>query len=110
NKEELMEMFFPSGEAALVMIEEGNGFLFFDTYKLTVEPAYVTLDTNVEGTKLYAGEKEIAEAESEDYAYEYGQLVPGLHTFHAVCVTVFFYLSKYADIAVYADDSDVESY
>src|SRR5699024_2344519 len=108
NKEELMEMFFPSGEAALVMIEEGNGFLFFDTYKLTVEPAYVTLKTNVEGTKLYAGEKEIAEAESEDYAYEYGPLVPGLHTFQAVSETDFIDLSKEEEIAVMSAEKDVD--
>src|SRR5699024_2711487 len=108
NKEELMEMFFPSGEAALVMIEEGNGFLFFDTYKLTVEPAYVTLKTNVEGTKLYAGEKEIAEAESEDYAYEYGPLVPGLHTLQAVSETDFIDLSKEEEIAVMSAEKDVD--
>src|SRR5699024_8151108 len=41
-KEELMEMSFPSGEASLVMIEEGTGFLVFATYILTVEPSYVT--------------------------------------------------------------------
>src|SRR5690625_983304 len=108
NKEELMEMFFPSGESPLVMIEEGNGFLFFDTYKLTVEPSYVTLKTNVEGTKLYAGEKEIAEAESDDYTYEYGPLVPGLHTFQAVSETDFIDLSKEEEIAVMSAEKDVD--
>src|SRR5699024_4967913 len=96
------------GEAALVMMEEGNGFLFFDTYKLTVESAYVTLKTNVEGTKLYAGDKEIAEAESEDDAYGYGRLGPGVHPFQAVSGTAFSALSKEEEIAVMSAEKDVD--
>src|SRR5699024_6083795 len=108
NKEELMEIFFPSGEASLVMIEKGDGFLFFDTYKLTIEPAYVTLHTNVEGTKLYMGEEEIAEADTDDYSFEYGPLVPGLHTFQGVSETDFIDLSKEEEIAVTSAEKDVD--
>ncbi|MBP1971140.1 putative membrane protein YvbJ [Virgibacillus natechei] len=87
KKEEAIVQFFSSENNEMVMLQEGDGFLFYDTYELLVEPVYVTLGTNVNGTVLFSGEEEVAEADSKDYSYELGPLVPGIHTFKAVSET-----------------------
>lgn len=66
-----------------VSLVKGDGFLFFDTYELVMEPIYVILHTNVEEAKLFVGDVEVATSDATDYAYEYGPIVTGNYTFRA---------------------------
>lgn len=108
NKEEFMETFLSSGNTGKVMLEKGDGFLLYDTYELTIEPAYVTLNTNVEGTKLFAGEKEIAKADSVAFSFEHGPLLPGVYTFRAESEAEDIDLSKEEQTKITSTNSNVD--
>ncbi|GAB3056279.1 zinc ribbon domain-containing protein [Virgibacillus ainsalahensis] len=99
--EKLEVLWFSSGDSNhFIILEEGDGFLFYDTYELKIDPVYVTLSTNVDGTAFYADEKEITTSDSSDYSYEFGPLVPGRHTFKAVNETNMIDLSTEEEVVL----------
>ncbi|MBX0357697.1 zinc ribbon domain-containing protein [Halobacillus sp. Nhm2S1] len=66
----------------ITIVQDGK-FLFFDRYRLAVEPVYVTLHTDYKGTKVSHGEKEVYTASADDEGLEYGPLFPGIYQFAA---------------------------
>ncbi|WP_167449551.1 zinc ribbon domain-containing protein [Halobacillus trueperi] len=66
----------------ITIVQDGK-FLFFDRYRLAVEPVYVTLYTDYKGTKVSHGEKEVYTASEDDEGQEYGPLFPGTYQFSA---------------------------
>ncbi|WP_053218247.1 zinc ribbon domain-containing protein [Virgibacillus senegalensis] len=83
NAEDEVLEFLVGGEESLVRLEQDGKFLFFDRYQLYIEPIYVQLHTEFQGTKLYKGDEELVEASSNDFSKEVGPFLPGIYTFSA---------------------------
>lgn len=83
DMEEWMDMLVSSAGNDMILLEKGNGFLFFDTYELTVEPINVTLNANLPETNYFSGDKELGKTAAAEDSQESGPFVPGIHTFRA---------------------------
>lgn len=84
DKEEWMEKFLSLVDTDLVLLEKGDGFLFYDTYELTLEPLHVELNSNLSGTEVFLDEESIGKVKEKDGTIKAGPFVPGVHTFKAV--------------------------
>lgn len=82
--EGLWEMFASTGNSDTVILEKGDGFLFYDTYQLAVKPVYATINTNLSGTTLFDGDQELATSDTDEFEMEVGPFVPGIHKLRAV--------------------------
>ncbi|MCA1064837.1 hypothetical protein QTG56_24835 (plasmid) [Rossellomorea sp. AcN35-11] len=63
----------------LVNLEEDGKFLFFDKYKITVDPVYVEIGTNYKDTVLLVDGKEVGKSDKPEYKSTFGPFVPGYH-------------------------------
>lgn len=72
-----------STEDYLISLAKGDGFLFYDTYELVMEPIYVTLHTNVKDATLFVGDEEVIISDSTDFFYEHGPIITGNYVFRA---------------------------
>lgn len=69
---------------SLRLVSDGSYFFLFDRYALELQPAFVTLTTNMEDVTLSINDEEVAVSNNEDFSYTHGPLIPGEYTFRAV--------------------------
>ena len=79
-------------EKYFITIVKDGKFLFFDRYRLAVEPVHVNLHTDYKGTKVTHGEEEVFTSTVDGEEQEYGPLFPGIYQFSAA------YKNKTADL------------
>ncbi|RKQ28562.1 zinc ribbon domain-containing protein [Oceanobacillus halophilus] len=93
-----------------ISIERGEGFLFYETYELAVEPIYATLHTNVDGATLFNGEEELTTSDSTEYHAENGPFLPGIYEFKAEVQTDLVELSTEEQVTLTHSGKDVDLY
>lgn len=70
-------------DGSLRLVQEGSHFFLFDKYELVLLPAYATVSTNMSDVAISMNGEELVTSDNEDFTYEYGPFVPGLHEFTA---------------------------
>lgn len=68
-----------SSQDDLVNLESGGKFLFFNTYKLDVQPVFLTLQTNYKDTDLYVDGIKVGTSTKMNFEKTYGPFLPGIH-------------------------------
>ncbi|WP_290033170.1 zinc ribbon domain-containing protein [Ligilactobacillus cholophilus] len=87
NKSELNTMITTVSTGAsyhgINLVQDGHYWLIFPKYKLNVEPAYGTVETNHKNSKVYIDGKNVGTAKGSDgeYTLNFGPYFPGTHTF-----------------------------
>lgn len=107
-----------SGIFTIDLIKDGKAYLFFDNYKLAVNPVYINVATNYKDTDIIINGEVLATSDSENFNEDVGPLIPGEYTVEAVLDTGVFHLkeetkvqamdpgySQYVDL--YLDGKDV---
>ncbi|SHG02883.1 zinc ribbon domain-containing protein [Ornithinibacillus halophilus] len=84
NIEEAISFVTSSFTSDLILLEEKDGFLFFDSYQLAVQPVDVYLSTNLVDTTLFMADEEVVTSDSDDFNYQMSSILPGRYTFRAV--------------------------
>ncbi|CAM4464271.1 zinc ribbon domain-containing protein [Paenibacillus tarimensis] len=108
-------------DGLVVLEKKGKQFLVFDKYELTVEPVYITVETNYKDVSLLLGGKELAVTDKPDYSKTFGPYAPGIFTLEAKLNSDIVELSRTEDISLvgvgskytadlYLDGQDVSVY
>lgn len=84
----------------LEVTNTGKKWLVFNDYQLAVEPIYVTVSTEHEGTELYMNEKEVATADADDFHKEAGPFMVGIYSAKAILKNDFAELENVLDVEV----------
>ena len=83
--EDYMEsILFGSQTDDTVTLEKSGSFLFFDTYKLSIEPVYITIGTNQPDTSIYLFDEELFVTTQNQLEYIYGPVLPGHYHFKSI--------------------------
>lgn len=101
---------FISVSDTMVNLDEGKGFLFYDTYELVVEPIFITISTNVEGADILVNGKKAATSDSDDFSFKHGPMVPGNHAFSAEMKTDYADLETEHEATILNPDDYVDLY
>lgn len=85
DEEAVLEYLFGSNDVtpSFIHIEPNGTLLFFDKYQLVIDPYFVAISSNLAGTKIFQGEKEIATIEEDGFDQEIGPFLPGEYAFSA---------------------------
>lgn len=75
------------------LVKDGKRFLFYDDYKLIVNPVYIKVTTDYKDTDIIINDEVIATTDKDDYSGEVGPIMPGEHVVEAVYDTGFFHLT-----------------
>lgn len=67
-------------ENNLIDLEESGKFLFYERYRLYVEPVLITIKTNYKDTVILIDGKEVGKADSDNFESIFGPILPGNHT------------------------------
>jgi uncharacterized membrane protein YvbJ len=83
-----------SGMFSVDLIKDGKAFLFFDNYKLSVNPVYIKVATNYKDTDIIVNGEVLATSDTEDFDQDVGPLIPGEYAVEAVLDTGVFHLKE----------------
>ncbi|PMC37323.1 hypothetical protein CJ195_11205 [Bacillus sp. UMB0899] len=98
-KAQLQEDHSESESGHIVTLDKENRFLY-DQYSLTINPVYVTIQTNYENTILYINDKEVAKSNKPDDEKTVGPYLPGIYTLRAQLETDSITLEKEEEITL----------
>ncbi|WP_067729104.1 zinc ribbon domain-containing protein [Oceanobacillus damuensis] len=87
-----------SGSYNLVQLQKDGKFLFYDRYKLAVDPVYLTIETNYKDTTLFVDDKEIATTDTAGFSQTFGPFLPGHHNVKAELKADFVDLERQEEI------------
>jgi len=82
-----------AGMFTVDLIKDGKAYLFFDNYKLAINPVYIKVATNYKDTEIIINEEVLATSDSDNFNEDVGPLIPGEYTVEAVLDTGVFHLS-----------------
>lgn len=71
------------GLNGIVNLEKSGKMLFYDTYSLTMDAVYISVETNFAGTVLSVNGQQAAVADTPNFATKLGPYVPGLYQVEA---------------------------
>jgi len=100
NNISIVQKYTNSSPEGLINIEKDGKFLFYNKYKLNIEPLYLSINTNYKDTDLFVDGKKVGRAISSDFEKIYGPFVPGLHDVEAKLKTKFVELSHKDQVSV----------
>ncbi|PZD94469.1 hypothetical protein DNH61_18940 [Paenibacillus sambharensis] len=89
-------------DGLVVLEKKGKQFLIFDKFELTVEPVYLTLETNYKDVSLLLDGKELAVTDKLDYSKTFGPYVPGIYNLEAKLKSHYMELSRTEEISLVA--------
>lgn len=84
----------------LINLKKGPKLLFFDTYKLVVEPVYVTINTNYKDTTLLLNGTELTKADKPNYSQKFGPYLPGIYEIEAKLNTGYIDLTRKENVVL----------
>lgn len=87
-----------AGMYTVDLIKDGKSYLFFDNYKLSVNPVYIKVATNYKDTDIIINEEVLATSDSDNFNEDIGPIIPGEYTVEAVLDTGVFHLSEEAKV------------
>lgn len=90
------------------LIKDGKKFIFYDNYKLVVNPVYIKASTNYKDTDIIINGEVLATTDTDNYSSEVGPIIPGEHVIEAVYDTGIFHLE--AEETVKASDPGFAQY
>ncbi|MFM9279404.1 zinc ribbon domain-containing protein [Paenibacillus jiagnxiensis] len=91
----------------MVNLYKDGKFLFFDRYKLEVQPAFLTVETNYPNVQLYANGEEIATIAKANSEQTVGPFLPGQYEIEAKLKNDFVELSRKEEVALIQDTEAV---
>lgn len=100
KKADLINRYMNSMPEGLINLEKDGKILFYDKYKLNIEPLYLSISTNYKNTDIYVDGKKVGRANTADFEKTYGPFVPGLHNVEAKLKTNFVELAYKNQISV----------
>lgn len=77
----------------LSLVKDGKT-LFYDNYKIHIEPVFLTIGTNYQGTDLIVNGEKIDTSTEQDFTKEYGPYIPGIYEVEAALQSDFVKLEK----------------
>lgn len=83
------------------LVKDGKKFLFFNHYKLEVNPVYIKVSTNYKDTDIYVDDKKVVTADKENFNEEIGPFLPGEHSLKAVYELDFFHLDTEKKVSAF---------
>lgn len=80
------------------LIKDGKKFVFYDDYKLIVNPVYIKVTTDYKDTDIIMNDEVLVTTDKDDYSSEIGPILPGKHVIEAVYDTGFFHLTTEEEV------------
>lgn len=83
-KDNSLDQLLPGfGLSGVVNLEKSGKTLFYNTYSLTMDAVYISVETNFAGTVLSVNGQQVAVADRPNFAAKLGPYVPGLYQVEA---------------------------
>lgn len=86
------------------VIEDGEKWFLYPTYKLQVQPYYVTVQTNTKDAVLYVNDKKVAKVIDAERKNKIGPYFPGVYRVKAVAKMDFVTLENKKEVALIGEN------